>query len=234
MEVARDGMPILRRAKPELLSAIEQASQLRHARYCGLSSTIGEIVVRELLSFARHGRRALFTVSVDPHRGIAQTFGERLAEAGPRRLNPIMFPHTLPSATAVTLAAQFEAHVCALAFDGSGGLYPALSTASLFFETDRVDEVLLYLCSTECELEPPGSEFPLFAIGLLLSQQRLADRCLKILRTSGTTPGGYRSPGNEPTLHREARALSKICANRHSRDHCEPTQISEFCFDPTA
>lgn len=230
MEVARDGLPILRRVTPELLSAIAQASQLRHARYCGLSSTMGEIVVRKLLSFARNGRRALFTVSIDPHKGIARSFGERLAEAGPRRLNPIMFPHTLPSATAVTLAAQFEAHVCAVAFDGPSGLHAALSTASLLFETERVDEVLLYLCSAEWELEAPGSECPLFAIGLLLSHQPFADDCWKIMQIRGAGSDCYRSPKEESTLRREARLLSKVCLQRHTRERVQSIEIGGLLF----
>jgi len=232
MSIATDGLPVLREATPELVSSIAHASQLKHARYCGLASAMGEIVVRELLSLARGKRRALFTAGVDPHKEIAQKFGDRLAEAGPRRLNPIMFPHTLPSATAVTLAAQFQAHTCALAFDGSNGLYTALSTASLLFEADQVDEVLVYVCSADSNNQgSTGGQ--LFGLGLLLSQHPLAYRYLAVTRISRTTLSCHRAQASVNKLSVDARAISKLCIQLLAGDTHESMEISGFLFDPS-
>ena len=150
-----------------LIRAIEEEGQLRDARSCGLAASMGEIVVRGVDPAADGKRRALFTVGRDLHVGIARSFGERLIEAGPRRLNPIMFPHTLPSAAAVTLGAIAKAHLCALVFDGEYAFYDALEAAQLLLEGAAADDVLLIVLDSANAQQTVGDR-SLCALGLLL------------------------------------------------------------------
>lgn len=146
-----------------------ELTQLRHARYCAFSTAIGEVAVRGLLPLARGERRAVLTAGTDLHVAVATAFGRRLAEAGPRRLNPIMFPHTLASATAVSLAAQFGAHVCAVAMEGPGSLSRALLAADVLLR-GAADEVMVFAVEPgeTAEGEPCGT---MTGLGLLITHQ---------------------------------------------------------------
>lgn len=164
----------------QLITAIKEASQLRHARYCGLASTMGEIVVRRMGLPEDGTRRALFTIGRDLHTTIARSFGARLIEAGPRRLNPIMFPHTLPSATAVTLGAAAKAHLCAIGFDGLGAFGDALASAHMLLASKIATEVLLVVLSLS---EVDDEDSMLCAVGLLLRRpggEKTAHLCFEM------------------------------------------------------
>lgn len=150
-------------AKKRLLAI----TQLRHARYCSLASVMGEIAVRQLLPWARGNRRAILTAGGDLHMEVASTFAQRLQEAGANRLNPIMFPHTLPSATATTLAAQFNAHVCAVAVEGSGAFGHAWHLAEMLISSKCADEVLIFTCRSG-ESARGGHSGHMTGIGMLL------------------------------------------------------------------
>lgn len=205
-----EGLPRLRRASAELLSAISEATRLRHARYCGVASAIGEIAVRALAPLARGTGRAMLTAGIDPHQAVAENFGMRLREAGPRRLNPIMFPHTLPSAAAVTLGAQFEAHTCAIALDGRAAVQDALSLAQLLLATNQVTDVLLFVCIAMAGFERPDPSRELSGIGVLLGAQPFAVNCLRVVPDFETSLSGRTQSSS---IEEDLRVLTML-ANR--------------------
>lgn len=204
-----DGLPALRRASAEVLSGISRVTQLRHARYCCVSSAMGEIVGRKLSIYADGNRRAVLTASADPHKAVAKEFGRRLHEAGARSLNPIMFPHTLPSATAVTLGAQFAAHTCSIAFDGGSALQSAMSVASLLLRAGQADTILVFACSGDVAFGVSNPDVELFGIGVLLSRRPFPDRCL-LVRQANQHSSKIEEASESVNRFHEARILTKL------------------------
>jgi len=125
--------------------ALSQRSSVKHARYGGFASVLGVLALNQLQPLAKGSRRAVLTTGSATHWEVAQAFGERLASSGARLVNPVMFPNTLPSATAVMLASRYSAHVCALSVDGACTLGRALLCVQQLFAMDDIDEALLFV-----------------------------------------------------------------------------------------
>jgi hypothetical protein len=219
-----DGLPKLRRASADLMTAILETTRLRHARYCGVSSAIGEIAVRALAPLVGEGRRALLTASIDPHQAIAEAFGKRLREAGSRRLNPIMFPHTLPSATAVTMGAQFGAHVCAVALDGHGSVRDALSMAQVLLDANQATSVLLFVCVAPVGFDTPDLGSEVAGIGIILASHPI-DMCVQVTPVRDPTRADSRS------LKQDLRTLTWLAAQiRSEAALAEPVVLGSHMF----
>ena len=209
-----EGLPLLRRASAGLLSAIADATRLRHARYCGVATAIGEIAVRTLTPWAQGDARAMLTACIDPHQVIAENFGIRLREAGPRRINPIMFPHTLPSAAAVTLGAQFKAHTCAIALDGRAAVQDALSLARALLDTNQATDVLVFICIATAGFERPDPSRELSGIGVLLGAQPFSDNCLRVVPVSEARLSGRT---HSSSIKEDLRKLTMLAGRTRSQ-----------------
>lgn len=172
-EFSRDRLRV--RLDEVMLHRVEALTTLKHARYASLATALGEIVLRRLEPRSRGAAKAVVTVGNGLHFGIARAFSDRLHSAGSRLVNPIMFPNTLPSSSAVTIGALYGAHVCSVSVDGCGPVRRALHLSRLLLEAGSADEVLLLAFDLPIETEA-------LALGYLISLSPLGYPSLEVTR----------------------------------------------------
>lgn len=178
---------------PYDIERLQKLSDVRHARYGCLATVLGALSLSRLKAFSRGERRMVLAVGDDVQVSVSAIFAERLAESGARRVNPIMFPNTLPSAPAVALAARFEAHAGAMAIDGAHPFWEMLARADLLLRQDISDEIFLFAHGEE-------KNGATTALGFLASTRPFIGPSIRIDRVDRITGSTCRACKSAATL----------------------------------
>lgn len=144
------------------LSENERSEIIRRAAFrsgrsaCFMTSAIIASMRHDKPLLERLGRIGVIVASAPLHVPVAWDFGRRQLAEGAHLIDPIKFPHSIPSSVAVSVASAFECHAFALA-DGSGAhaFFQALLRAISFMTADHCDAVLV--CAA-CDSAYPNNE----------------------------------------------------------------------------
>jgi hypothetical protein len=117
---------------------------LRFARYHNFGTVLGEIAANVLRPFFRGYKRGVIANGGATHIETSWASSAKLYQTGADFLNPIMFPTTLSSALATSVAANTESHALALAVGTTGhAFFQMMELTSLLLRSGMADEILI-------------------------------------------------------------------------------------------
>jgi hypothetical protein len=117
---------------------------LRFARYHNFGTVLGEIATNLLRPFFRGYKRGVIANGGATHLETSWASSAKLCQTGADFLNPIMFPTTLSSALATTVAASTESHALALAVGTTGhAFFQMMGLTDLLLRSGMANEMLV-------------------------------------------------------------------------------------------
>lgn len=178
------------------VKAVQRASGVRHARHAAFAVAAGALVARLVVEHEAldPSEAAVIATGGIEHLDVCWAFTQRALELGARMLNPLAFPHTLPSAHAVGIAARLGAHGPALAVGHDELAFgSAVRTASLLVGGGAVPNALVVsVCHASSLLMRRHAVVPLptapadFAICALVTREPIVEGATR-LRVSEST-----------------------------------------------